>query len=267
MSDPISPSHHERQLSFLGDLAQDTQPLAICTLTNDELRDQLMKEEELQGVVVGSLHTENLGIEQIISYALSNPSIRFILLCGTDGQQAIGHLPGQSFLALAKNGIDTSGRIIGAKGKRPIIKNLSSEAIAHFREYVDVIDMVGCNEVEKVLERVRQCRAEAPGPAEAFLPSQQVEPIQGEAPDHIVLDPCGYFVIYVDHVRSRIILEHYNNKGVLGTIIEGKRAAELYFPAIEQGIISRLDHAAYLGRELQRAEHALSTMQAYIQDA
>jgi tetrahydromethanopterin S-methyltransferase subunit A len=30
--------------------------------------------------------------------------------------------------------------------------------------------------------------------------------------------------------------------------------------------LSRLDHAAYLGRELARAEHSLSTGEPYVQD-
>ena len=37
--------------------------------------------------------------------------------------------------------------------------------------------------------------------------------------------------------------------------------------AIERVLLTRLDHAAYLGRELARAEHALSSGEAYVQDA
>jgi len=37
-------------------------------------------------------------------------------------------------------------------------------------------------------------------------------------------------------------------------------------PAVDRQLLSRLDHAAYLGRELARAEHALSSGQAYVQD-
>jgi len=37
--------------------------------------------------------------------------------------------------------------------------------------------------------------------------------------------------------------------------------------AIEGGLLIRLDHAAYLGRELTRAEHALSSGETYAQDA
>ena len=51
--------------------------------------------------IVGTLHTENLGIERLVSNVLANPHIRFVIVCGPDSRQAIGHLPGQSLVALA----------------------------------------------------------------------------------------------------------------------------------------------------------------------
>ena len=83
----------------------------------------------------------------------------------------------------------------------------------------------------------------------------------------MVHDPAGYFVVYVDRQRGMLSLEHYDNDGVLDALIEADQAAGLYIPAIERGLISRLDHAAYLGRELARAEEALRTGAPYIQDA
>ena len=40
-----------------------------------------------------------------------------------------------------------------------------------------------------------------------------------------------------------------------------------YIPAIGKGLVSRLDHAAYLGKELARAEQSLLKDGAYVQDA
>jgi tetrahydromethanopterin S-methyltransferase subunit A len=74
-------------------------------------------------------------------------------------------------------------------------------------------------------------------------------------------------VVYVDRRRGILSLEHYDNDGVLNAVIEADQADSLYIPAIEMGLISRLDHAAYLGRELARAEEALRTGAPYIQDA
>jgi tetrahydromethanopterin S-methyltransferase subunit A len=84
--------------------------------------------------IVGTLHTENLGIERLVSNVISNPHIRFVVVCGADSRRAIGHLPGQSLVALAKGGMDACQRIIGAMGKRPILRNLGSAALEHFRD-------------------------------------------------------------------------------------------------------------------------------------
>ena len=83
----------------------------------------------------------------------------------------------------------------------------------------------------------------------------------------MVSDPSGYFVIFVDHHRGMLSLEHYRNDGLLDVVIEGGSAAELYTPAIDQVLISRLDHAAYLGQELARAERSLKSGELFVQDA
>jgi tetrahydromethanopterin S-methyltransferase subunit A len=82
----------------------------------------------------------------------------------------------------------------------------------------------------------------------------------------MVSDPAGYFVVYPDRARSLLSLEHYRNDGVLDVVIEANTAAEVYSAAIDKELLSRLDHAAYLGRELARAECALETGDAYVQD-
>ncbi len=74
-------------------------------------------------------------------------------------------------------------------------------------------------------------------------------------------------MVFPDRQRRLLLLEHYGNDGVLDAVIEGKTAAEIYIPAIERKLVSRLDHAAYLGKELARAEQALLSGMAYVQDA
>jgi tetrahydromethanopterin S-methyltransferase subunit A len=217
--------------------------------------------------IAGTLHTENLGIERLIQNVLANPHIRFVMLCGVDSQQAVGHYPGQSLLALAQQGIDDRKRIIGAQGRRPLLKNLSLEAVARFRKVVEVIDLIGEVDSLNVLSEAERCAARNPGPAEPFALSHMVTPVSGYVPARMVSDPAGYFVIYVDRDRGLLSLEHYLNDGLLDTVIEGNSAAELYTPAIERGLVSRLDHAAYMGRELARAEYSLHSGESFVQDA
>ena len=108
----------------------------------------------------------------------------------------------------------------------------------------------------------------------------------------IELDPKGYFLIKIEPLTNEIILEHYLNnidhKGRAidpesgepigcktkrsnqpSTIFKGKSAKELGIKVSEGNgpfPISRLDHAIYIGRELQRAEQCLRAGKQYIQD-
>ena len=108
----------------------------------------------------------------------------------------------------------------------------------------------------------------------------------------IELDPKGYFLIKIEPLKNELILEHYlnniDNKGRAidpesgeqigcktknsnqpNNIFRGKSAKEVGIQISEghgQFPISRLDHAIYIGRELQRAEECLKTGAHYIQD-
>jgi len=108
---------------------------------------------------------------------------------------------------------------------------------------------------------------------------------------YIDLDPNGYFIIKVDLVENKIILEHYlnninddgyaldpetnepikcdsENKRVCNEVFKGISAKELGILITEErnDLITRFDHALYLGRELQKAEECLDKKLPYIQD-
>ena len=242
-------------------------PVAVCSLMDENLAQTIARESGANLSIAGTLCTENLGIERLIHNVLANSHIRHLILCGPDSQQAVGHFPGQSLLALAKNGVDQSRRIMGAQGRRPILKNISKEAVEYFHQTVTVVDLIGQTDVAKIMGMVETCAAQTSEPAVPFQPMARLEPIPGYLPNRMVSDPAGYFVIYVDLGRGVLSLEHYLNNGLLDTVIEGTTAAELYTPAIERGLISRLDHAAYLGRELTRAEESLHSGKPFVQDA
>jgi len=108
----------------------------------------------------------------------------------------------------------------------------------------------------------------------------------------IELDPKGYFLIKIEPKTNELILEHYLNdidqkgraidpesgepigcktksRNQPNNIYRGKSAKQLGIQ-ISEGHgplpISHLDHAIYIGRELQRAEQCLITGKQYIQD-
>lgn len=108
----------------------------------------------------------------------------------------------------------------------------------------------------------------------------------------IELDPSGYFLIKVDREAGELIAEHYDNgideRGLATdpetgevlscrggdpripqAIYRGRTAKQVGMLLTESDPplpVTRLDHALYLGRELQKAETCLVEDRTYIQD-
>lgn len=71
-------------------------------------------------------------------------------------------------------------------------------------------------------------------------------------------DPMGDFIIFI--ADGKIFCKHEK------VTVSGKNAKEIIDTILDLGLVSRLDHAAYLGRELMKAEIALKLGKNYIQD-
>ncbi|MBN1245705.1 dihydropteroate synthase-like protein [Candidatus Bathyarchaeota archaeon] len=82
------------------------------------------------------------------------------------------------------------------------------------------------------------------------------------------VDPQGVFRITVDRNAETIVALHFATAEAdkPNNIIKGKTAEAVYAKIVETGLVTRLDHAAYLGSELAKAEVALKTSKEYIQD-
>lgn len=57
-------------------------PVAVCTLNSEVLMHDLIADAPDALSMVGTLDTENLGIERVIKNVLGNPNIRFLVLAG-----------------------------------------------------------------------------------------------------------------------------------------------------------------------------------------
>jgi tetrahydromethanopterin S-methyltransferase subunit A len=66
--------------------------------------------------------------------------------------------------------------------------------------------------------------------------------------------------------KGVISVEHYSPDNRLLRIIEGKDSADIYKKIIENHWITELSHAAYIGKELVRAELSMKFDFKYIQD-
>ncbi len=81
------------------------------------------------------------------------------------------------------------------------------------------------------------------------------------------LDPAGYFVIYPMAERGVIQVEHYGYDNRLLRTLESASPRALYLKIIAESWVTEMSHAAYLGKELEKAEISLKTGAVFIQDA
>jgi tetrahydromethanopterin S-methyltransferase subunit A len=241
-----------------------TKSIALVLFDDGDM-DMIQREALFSKIAVaGTISTENLGVEHLVKNIISNPYIRHAVLWGRDIE---GHLPGDALLSLSFNGCDHSGRISGARGARPVLKNLTSLEIRHFRSQVRMIDVTGTRETSELAGQLALLDGNSVQAYESGLKVDLVETLRAEPATRLNLDPAGYFVIMVmKGAAYPLLLEHYSNNGRLRNIIEGKDAATLCSTVIEKELISQLDHAAYLGRELAKAEFSLRSDSTYIQD-
>ena len=94
------------------------------------------------------------------------------------------------------------------------------------------------------------------------VPGEERVAAQPESP----ADPAGYLVIDVSVEKNIIRLEHHTPDHRVTAALIGRSARALYLAAIRRRLVSRLDHAAYLGYELANAEQALGLKTRYVQD-
>lgn len=82
--------------------------------------------------------------------------------------------------------------------------------------------------------------------------------ITAKRDDRFVRDPMGDFRIWISN--GKIFCHHER------AVVAGDDAKSILDTVLRLGLVSRLDHAGYLGRELKKAEIALKLGKNYIQD-
>ena len=133
--------------------------------------------------------------------------------------------------------------------------------------------MRGCDHLEAITARIAQlahqvttccgCHQSAPSP----IAISTVPTIVATAPgDVVTMDKAGYFVIVPLAERGLITVEHYAYNHTLLRVIEGTNARALYRLMIDNGWVTELSHAAYLGKELAKAELSCQHGIKYVQD-
>lgn len=248
-------------------VADPTASVAVCTLTDQQLPELVAT---LPGVaIVGTLATANLGIERLVTNVITNPAIGYLLVCGKDSP-IFG--PGQSLLALARTGTNVDLRIQDATGFDPVLRNLAAEDVDDFRTHIKVVDRIGVDDLATIAEQVTHLAARP-------VPRRDVATRAGGRSEDFVLlspggrrrrtvdyDPAGYLVITVDRPARQILVRHYRSDNTPAHQLRSRNGEAILLALLDHDLITQLDHAAYLGAELAKAETALRLGLRYLQD-
>lgn len=259
-------------------------PVAVSTLSSDKLSEDLVKRKPAGLCITGKTETENIGIDKIVKNVVTNPAISFLIVAGKEPE---GHKSGETLLALWEHGVNKDMRVIGSAGRRPILKNVTQSEIDTFRKQIHVENMIGCEDVKLLAAKIevfaekaesvtgsscgcRDCHDQPSGDTmetnvQAVVGAPKVK-AAAPLPKAVKLDRAGYFVILPSRKTRIITVEHYSYDNKLLRIIEGKDSREIYFTLINNKWVTDMAHAAYMGKELGRAELSLSRKFKFVQD-
>ncbi len=249
---------------YIGD---ETSPVAVCTLSSFDLLEQLAQ-APIAGrlAIIGPLETENVGLERMLMTLLERPRIRWLIVCGDEHR---GRRPAQALASVMEHGIAADGTIPGARSKLARLSMLGPKHVAAVQRQIRVCDLAGVHDIAQIAEAAEACLADDPGEftERVTLPKPEAIAIPQQTLRVREHDPSGFLVILVDRENAQLLVEHYSPDGALLHRFTGPDAESMCVALVDWTIVTRLEHAAYLGRELAKAELALKQGLAYRQDA
>ena len=134
--------------------------------------------------------------------------------------------------------------------------------------------MIGCEDPDEIGAKIAELSQQATAPCGcsecggqspvAITAMPAIIPATAGAAVH--MDAAGYFVVVPLAGRGVIHVEHYAYDNALLRVIEGETARAICHTIIDGGWVTELSHAAYLGKELAKAELSLHHGFKYVQD-
>ncbi|WJI09765.1 tetrahydromethanopterin S-methyltransferase subunit A [Methanobacterium sp. CWC-01] len=188
--------------------------------------------------IAGPCKTENLGIEKMLANLISNPNIRFLVLCGSEVQ---GHITGQSIEALHANGVDPEKRkIIDATGAIPFIENIPDEGIERFQQQMEIVSIIDVEDAAAIQSKIKECIEKDPGAFEEEAMVIEVKEGGEEEEEGEEIPPVTPETALID-ARMRSIQTQVKSVGSLQRISAGMYAGKV------QGIMIGLIFILTLG--------------------
>ncbi len=87
--------------------------------------------------------------------------------------------------------------------------------------------------------------------------------IQASSSEESSRDKKGFFKIFTKQEEIVVVFHNFDGDNI---VIKGKTASKVADEIVGRDLVSEFSHAAYLGRELQKAEVAIRTGRGYVQE-
>ena len=150
------------------------------------------------------------------------------------------------------------------------VKDSIISALSQSYPYIDflIIDDA-CDDGS--VEIVSQMQAEHPRGKNIRLIRHTQNVGIGETRNHLIAEAKTKYLFFLDAddvvaENSILLLHDAAEKNKADLVIVGHSAKEVYEEIITKELVTRMEHAAYLGSELQKAEIAMITGKDYVQD-
>lgn len=188
--------------------------------------------------IAGPCKTENLGIEKMMANLISNPNIRFLVLCGSEVQ---GHITGQSIEALHANGVDPEKRkIVDATGAIPFIENIPDEGIERFQQQLEIVSIIDTEDAAAIQSKIKECIEKDPGAFEEEAMIVEVSEGEDEEEEGEEIKPVTPETALIE-ARMRNIQTQIKSVGALQRVFAGMYSGKV------QGIMIGLAFTLIIG--------------------
>ena len=243
-----------------------TAPVVIVGSNAEALAENLTA-LETAGICMIATHCRSpKEVEKLIRNIAANMAIQNVIV--TDPSDDASPV---LFALLKLLGADVEIDVAAQAHVKKIKSNLDDIGFDALARQVRAINMLGSYETDRIVARVSELASEANRPNTGFrAPSNEDENgiervIAAKNIDYELLaDKAGNFFVSIKD--KKIVVEQYSAKNDLLRVIEGHTARDLCITLIRNGWVSKLDHAAWLGRELLRAELSMQTGKEFMPD-
>jgi len=252
MKEGYLPKMAEERVAFLSKIIDDAQDLGIKNIIGDLVVEPLLRPGLLEGLKAYDLFHKRYP-EILLLFGIGNA----VELIDADSPGVIATLSalareaGSNMLHIPEHSVKAKGSVRNAI--------LASQMMFLSEKRGTVLKDLGLDLLQLKEKRWIEHK---------YVPEgRTVDVLKGVGETVYRPDKTGWFNVHVDRDENKIVAVFYPAGGTEpSAVIKGDDARVVYQTIIREGLITKLDHAAYLGKELEKASIALKLGRSYVQD-